>query len=161
MGNALRGMKLKRAQTFLENVLQKKEAVPFRNHNSGSGRHAQAKAWKTSQAGWPRKSAEFLLDLLRNAEANADKKGLDLAALQITHIQVNQAPKTRRRTYRAHGRIGPYQSSPCHIEMILEEEEGAVARPVNVGEGKKKKISKKKLRRQNQEYAEAGGLDMD
>ena len=32
-------------------------------------------------------------------------KGLDTDALQITHIQVNQAQKQRRRTYRAHGRI--------------------------------------------------------
>ena len=32
-------------------------------------------------------------------------KGLDVDALHITHIQVNRAPKQRRRTYRAHGRI--------------------------------------------------------
>ena len=25
--------------------------------------------------------------------------------------------KTRRRTYRAHGRINPYQGHPCHIEV--------------------------------------------
>lgn len=33
---------------------------------------------------------------------------------------MNQAPKLRRRTYRAHGRINPYMSSPSHIELILE-----------------------------------------
>lgn len=32
-------------------------------------------------------------------------KGLDADHLVIDHVQVNQAPKTRRRTYRAHGRI--------------------------------------------------------
>ena len=96
--NALRGMKLKRAQKFLENVKLQKEAVPFRNRNGGAGRHAQAKAWHTAQAGWPVKSAQFLLGLLQNARANAEKKSLDLDALQITHIQVNQAPKQRRRT---------------------------------------------------------------
>lgn len=32
-------------------------------------------------------------------------KGLDVEALSIAHIQVNQAQKQRRRTYRAHGRI--------------------------------------------------------
>ena len=78
-------------------------------------------------------------------------------SLQITHIQVNQAPKLRRRTYRAHGRIGPYQTSPCHIELIVEEQEGAVARPV-MEEKKKKKISKKKLRR---EAAEVADVDVD
>lgn len=32
-------------------------------------------------------------------------KGLDVDALYITHVQANRAPKQRRRTYRAHGRI--------------------------------------------------------
>jgi large subunit ribosomal protein L17e len=32
-------------------------------------------------------------------------KGLDVDSLYISHIQVNQAQKQRRRTYRAHGRI--------------------------------------------------------
>jgi len=67
------------------------------------------------------KSAKFLLSLLRNAEANADAKGLETEELVIRNIVVNQAPKTRRRTYRAHGRINPYQGHPCHIEIHLTE----------------------------------------
>jgi large subunit ribosomal protein L17e len=66
-----------------------------------------------TRARWPVKSAEFLLDLLRNAEANADMKGLDTSNLIVSHIQVNQAPKQRRRTYRAHGRVcfpGPLET---------------------------------------------------
>lgn len=58
-----------------------------------------------SRARWPVKSAEILLGLLKNAEANADTKGLDTSNLIVKHIQVNQAPKQRRRTYRAHGRV--------------------------------------------------------
>lgn len=50
-------------------------------------------------------------------------------SLVIEHIQVNKAPKMRRRTYRAHGRINPYMSSPCHIEMILTEKEQIVPKP--------------------------------
>merc|ERR1711962_920824 len=73
----------------------------------------------TGQGRWPKKSAEFLLHMLKNAESNAELKGLDVDSLVIEHIQVNKAPKMRRRTYRAHGRINPYMSSPCHIEMIL------------------------------------------
>ena len=64
-----------------------------------------AKQWGVARARWPVKSAEFLLDLLKNAEANADTKGLDTGNLVVKHIQVNQAPKGRRRTYRAHGRV--------------------------------------------------------
>ena len=63
------------------------------------------KAFGVTRARWPRKSAEHLLTLLKNAEANADTKGLDTSNLIVKHIQVNQAPKQRRRTYRAHGRV--------------------------------------------------------
>jgi large subunit ribosomal protein L17e len=44
----------------------------------------------------------------------------------VKHIQVNQAPKQRRRTYRAHGRINAYMASPCHIEIIVVEQDEQV-----------------------------------
>merc|ERR1712024_148646 len=109
----------------------------------GVGRHAQAKVHGTAQGRWPLKSAEFLLQLLKNAESNAEYKGLDTDHLMIEHIQVNRAPKMRRRTYRAHGRINPFMSSPCHIEVILAERETMVAKPDE--EPAKKKVSAKKL----------------
>merc|ERR1711893_149149 len=143
------GMALTRAVKFLKNVCEKKEIVPFLRYNGGPGRHAQAKNCNSSgsQGRWPKKSAEFLLQLLKNAESNAEFKGLDTDHLMIEHIMVNAAPKMRRRTYRAHGRINPYMSSPCHIEVILAEREQAIARPTEE-EDKKKKVSQKKLKRQ-------------
>ncbi|KAL2139775.1 hypothetical protein VTI28DRAFT_4691 [Corynascus sepedonium] len=123
---AINGWKLQRAQTFLENVIEKKEAVPMRRYCGSIGRTAQGKQFGVSRARWPVKSAQFLLGLLKNAEANADAKGLDTGNLVVKHIQVNQAPKQRRRTYRAHGRINPYMSNPCHIELILTEADEAV-----------------------------------
>lgn len=53
----------------------------------------------------------------------------------------------RRRTYRAHGRINPYMSSPCHIEVCLVEKEQAFAKAA-ASEPEKKKVSQKKLKRQ-------------
>lgn len=61
--------------------------------------------------------------------------------------QVNRAPKMRRRTYRAHGRINPYMSSPCHIEVVLSERDQVVAKGDDE-EAPKKKASKKKMARQ-------------
>merc|ERR1712080_175978 len=99
-------------------VIEQKEIIPFRRFMGGVGRHAQAQVHGTSQGRWPKKSAEFLLHLLKNAESNAEYKGLDADHLVIDHIQVNRAPKMRRRTYRAHGRINPYMSSPCHMKCV-------------------------------------------
>ena len=90
------------------------------------GRHAQNKKWKSVQGRWPEKSCRFLLDLLKNLEANAEAKGLDVENLVLWHIQVNRAAKGRRRTYRAHGGIKPYMSSNCHIEIIANERQEAV-----------------------------------
>jgi large subunit ribosomal protein L17e len=76
---------------------------------------------------WPVKSAKFLANLIRNAEANAVANELDAevgsalrrSSIGLTSVQdliirvinIQQAPKTHRRTYRAHGRINPYKGS--------------------------------------------------
>merc|ERR1712050_653087 len=109
---AIKAMPLHRATKYLKNVIAHKEIVHFRRFMGGVGRHAQANVHGTAQGRWPLKSAEFLLHLLKNAESNAEYKGLDADHLVIEHIQVNRAPKMRRRTYRAHGRINPYMSVP-------------------------------------------------
>merc|ERR1711982_197430 len=144
---AIKAMGLHRATKYLKNVISQKEIIPFMRFMGGVGRHAQAnQVHGTAQGRWPVKSAEFLLQLLKNAESNAEYKGLDPDHLVIDHIQVNRAPKMRRRTYRAHGRINPYMSSPCHIEICLVEKEQAFAK--TSAEPEKKKVSQKKLKRQ-------------
>jgi large subunit ribosomal protein L17e len=93
----------------------------------GVGRKAQAKHHKMcTQVRYPKKSCEFLLDLLKNAESNAETQSLDLNKLYVSHIAVQRAQKHRRRTYRAHGRINAYLSSPSHIELYLTEREAAL-----------------------------------
>merc|ERR1712140_160111 len=147
---AIKKMPLHRATTYLKNVMSQKEIIPFTRYMGGVGRHAQAKVHGTCQGRWPTKSAEFLLHLLKNAESNAEYKGLDADHLVVDHIQVNRAPKMRRRTYRAHGRINPYMSSPCHIELCLVEKEGAFDKGAGAAaaEPEKKKVSQKKLKKQ-------------
>ncbi|ORY90587.1 50S ribosomal protein L22 [Syncephalastrum racemosum] len=128
---AIKGMKLQKAYSYLNNVSEHKQCIPFRHFNGGVGRTAQAKEFKTTQGRWPAKSVKFVTDLLKNAEANAEAKGLNVEDLKITAIQVNQAPKHRRRTYRAHGRINPYMSTPSHMEVILTEASAIVPRAKN------------------------------
>ncbi|KAJ7761526.1 60S ribosomal protein L17/L23 [Mycena maculata] len=116
---ALTGLKLTKAYTYLADVKEHKQVIPFRRFSGGVGRASQAKQFKATQGRWPEKSVKFILRLLKNAESNADAKNIELEDLIIKNIVVQQAPKTRRRTYRAHGRINPYQGHPTHVEIIL------------------------------------------
>ncbi|XP_057605958.1 60S ribosomal protein L17-like [Hippopotamus amphibius kiboko] len=141
---AVKGMHIRKATKYLKDVTLKKHCVPFRPYNGGVGRCAQAKQWSWTQGRWPKKSAECLLHMLKNAESNAELKGLDADSLVIEHIQVNKAPKMRRRTYRG---VNPHMSPPCHTEMILTEKEQTVPKPEEEV-AQKKKISQKKLKKQ-------------
>ena len=144
----LKNKSIVQAESFLRDVIDKKRAVPFYRFKRGPGRTAQAKGSGTSQARWPKKSCLFLLDLLRNARSNAEVKQLDTSRLVVSHVQVQQAPRGRRRTHRAHGRINAYMSAPCHIELILEENENVVPKGKVEEPTKKKKLSKKRQKRE-------------
>merc|ERR1712087_739148 len=121
--------KLEDAKNYLEAVVDKKRVIPFRRFKSGVGRCAQAKEFKVTQGRWPEKSCKIVLGLLRNAESNAEFKNLDTENLRVSHILCQRATPGRRRTYRAHGRINAYMSSPCHVELILAEENEDVKKP--------------------------------
>ncbi len=71
-----------------------------------------------SKGAWPEKATRVFIDLLKNARANGESRSLAPEHLIIKHIACNRAPKMRRRTYRAHGRINAYMSSPAHIEVV-------------------------------------------
>jgi large subunit ribosomal protein L17e len=152
--HAIKGMQLGKAKSFLQAVLEYKQAVPFTKFTGGCGRHAQGKLRGSAgdKCKWPQKATKIILDLVKNAEANAEVKGLDTDKLYISHTQANLAIKQRRRTYRAHGRIGPYMASPAHIELVLTEKRENVQK----GEETKKplKVSRK---RQAQLRLKSGG----
>merc|ERR1712118_326295 len=137
---AVKGMELSKAMPYLEAVLEKKRVIPFRRYVGGVGRTPQAKEFKHTQGRWPEKSVKMLIGLLKNAEANAESKNLDTEKLVITHIACN-----RRRPSRAHGRVTPYQSSPCHIQLFLEEKEEKVEKAETTK--KEVKLTRKQLAR--------------
>ncbi|KAG8342745.1 putative 60S ribosomal protein L17 [Trypanosoma vivax] len=117
--NVVKGMPLRKAQQLYRQVLAKTRCIPFKRYNGKIGRTAQAKEWSQTKGRWPRKSVVAMLSLLKNAEANALEKGLDPNKMVIKHVQVDEAPRMRRRTFRAHGRITPYMSSPCHVQLFI------------------------------------------
>ncbi|XP_071678978.1 large ribosomal subunit protein uL22z-like [Lolium perenne] len=69
----LEKMALNKAKRYLEDVLAHKQAIPFHRYCRGVGCTAQAKNCQPNGHGrWPAKSAQFVLDLLKNAESNAE-----------------------------------------------------------------------------------------
>jgi len=147
IANAIKGKNVGKAKDYLKEVLQYKSAIPFTKYTGGIGRHAVGKQYKApgDKVGWPQKATKTFLDLLTNIESNATSKGLDLAKVTITHANCNQAPKMRRRTYRAHGRINAHLSCPAHIQLIGEEapEEVAKEEPVAAKVVSKKSVAQK------------------
>ncbi len=71
---AIRKMELGKAKKYLEDVLAHKRVIPFHRFCGGVGRTPQAKneGSTTAQGRWPKKSVQFLLGLLKNAESNAE-----------------------------------------------------------------------------------------
>ena len=49
--------------------------------------------WGWMQGRWPKKSSEFLLHVLKNAESNAELRGFDVDSLVIEHVQVKKPPR--------------------------------------------------------------------
>ena len=142
ISQAIKGRTVAKAKEYLQNVLEYKDGVPFTKYTGGIGRHSVAKKYKVcgDKIAWPQKATKVYLGLLTNIEANAEAKGLDLEKCTITHTQANQAPKMRRRTYRAHGRVNKYESSPAHIQIIAEETADEVKKEVETAAPK---LSKK------------------
>ena len=71
---AIKKMGLEQAKAYLEDVIAMRRCVVFRRYCGGVGRTAQAKneGSTNGQGRWPKKSAEMLLGILKNAESNAE-----------------------------------------------------------------------------------------
>ena len=83
---AVKGLRLKKAITYMDNVLEHKAIIGFRKFTVS--RHAQCKVQGTATGRWPEKSAKAVRELLLNLKANAEKKGLDTDKCVITHVVV-------------------------------------------------------------------------
>ena len=117
-----KGMKLYQAKDYLQQVILKKKAVPFRRFNKKVGhRHGFEKAFSGR---YPVKAAKEILRVLEGAEANAEYKGLDIENLRIIHASAHQGMKIKRFIPRAFGRSSPRFNTLTHVELVLEEMEG-------------------------------------
>ncbi len=117
--NKIRGMKVEKAEAYLEDVMEMKTAVPFKRHNKKVGHRRGIGGWPTGR--YPVKAAKQILDILKNAEANAEYKGLDSENLKIMHISSHRGYVIRGWTPRAFGRASPFNTPTTHIQIVLGE----------------------------------------
>ena len=129
-------MLLNKAEEYLKDVLEHKRCIPYSRYDHSVGRCSAAIQFGLTKGRYPEKSVRIMLNLLKNAKANAETKKLNVEKVIIKNVLVNHATEGRRRTYRAHGSINAYCSSNCHIDIICEELKEAVKKEKKEGEKK-------------------------
>ncbi len=111
---AIRKMKLKSAEKYLEGVISKKTIVPFPKYNTGVGHKAGGKIGK-----YPVKASRIALKLLKNVENNAENKGLDTDKLVIIHAKADKGTKIERRASKGRWRYNNIVLT--HMEVVVRE----------------------------------------
>ena len=116
----IKGMMLNQSKQYLRDVVDKKQAVPFRRFKKKLGhRHGLERAYAGK---YPVKAAKHILKVVEGAEANAEYKGLDTERLRIIHASAYPGMKIKRYMRRARGRSTQKFKTLSHIEIVLEEQ---------------------------------------
>jgi len=104
---------------FLQDVVEKKRAVPYRKHKKEVSHKAGLNGWYAGK--YPVKAAGEILKVLDSLEANAESKNLDVERLRIVHAAAQKAREVKRYIPRAMGRSSPSFDHLCHVEFAVEE----------------------------------------
>ncbi len=113
---ALKGMRAEEAKEFLEEVVAKRKAVPYRRYKTFVA-HRRGMAG----GGYPVKVAKHLLRLLQSARDNAEYRGLDADNTRIAHISAYKGQPIEGFMQRAHGRSTKWNQETVNVEIILQE----------------------------------------
>jgi len=117
---AIKGLSIEKAREFLENVISRKVAVPYRRYNNEVAHRSNIRDG-FSAGRFPRKAAGEFLKLLDNLESNAEYKGMDLDRLRIVSASVHKGTKLERFQPRAFGRSSPKYDTLVHVELVGQE----------------------------------------
>lgn len=120
VASALRGMQVTKAKEYLELVMAKKAAVPYKRYLTFVA-HRKGMAG----GGYPIKVARAFLRLLESAEENAEYRGLDAENMRIAHISAYKGQPIQGFMPRAHGRSSKWNQETTNVEIIIQEMEEA------------------------------------
>ena len=116
---AIKGMNVEKAKNYLEEVISKKRPVPYIRYNK---KVPHRKGLQGHDAGrYPVKAAKVVLEVLKNAEANANYKGMDIGKLKIYHASAQRGLVIPGFIPRAFGRASPSNTPTTNIEIVVKE----------------------------------------
>jgi len=115
----IRGMSIAKAKKFLEDVITKKQAVPFKRYKKEVPH--KSSQFKFHAGGYPVKAAREILKVINNLEANAEFRGLNTEKMIIIHAAAMRGMKVKRYVPRAFGRSSPSFNTLVHIEIVGKE----------------------------------------
>jgi large subunit ribosomal protein L22 len=110
------------AVSYLEDVIEGDQSVPFKSHNTGVGHRSDVDGWDAGR--YPEKVSGAFLDLLENGMGNAAEQGFDAESMEIAHVAAHKVGERQGRKPRAFGRANPWNTPEVDVELILEEAEG-------------------------------------
>lgn len=108
----VRGKPVSWAKQKLEAVLDMKQAVPYRRHNTDLAHKSTTKG----PGRYPLTTAKHVLALVKSAEQNAKQKGLSTVKLEICHINAHQAATRSHNGSRVSGVM-----KRSHVEVVVRE----------------------------------------
>lgn len=109
--NFIENKNISDAKKMLQNVVEKKSAIPFKRYNWDLG-HKK----KMGPARYPEKASKQFINLIEAVEANAQFKGLNTSNLVIAHVSAHKASKAWH-----YGRKSRRKMKRTNVEIIVEE----------------------------------------
>ncbi|MEE9410782.1 MAG: 50S ribosomal protein L22 [Candidatus Heimdallarchaeota archaeon] len=116
--NTIKGMTIHQCAEYLEEVVEKKAAVPYRRYKRNVGHKSNVVGWSAGR--FPVKAASEILKVVRNLENNAENNQLQLDRCRITHAVTLIGTRQKAIFTRSHGRSSPKVRQFVHIELVAE-----------------------------------------
>jgi large subunit ribosomal protein L22 len=131
----VKGKNIEKAIKMLEDVASKKKPLPLKRFKHDVAHHRGV-----GPSRFPVKASEEIIKVIKNAQANAQSKGLNVSNLIIKHICAQQAARNFHP-----GRLRGRKVKRTHVEIIVEEVKEAVKKEKKtlIKENKKTEIVKK------------------
>ncbi|WP_207589541.1 50S ribosomal protein L22 [Halomontanus rarus] len=119
----IKGKTVGDAQAYLQDVIDEKQSVPFKSHNSGAGHRSDIDGWDAGK--YPEKVSGEFLDLLENVVANAAHQGFDGESMVIEHVAAHKVGESVGRKPRAMGRASSWNTPQVDVEIVVAEPDDA------------------------------------